>query len=406
MGRRGGRAAAWTAAICAAAAVVVIGFRLQWWQAVARNAGVSWTWVERISWIFGIVGVVAALWHMTRSGNAVVHSSAVSRGPALETGSMPPRPVSGEQSRPALTPPDTSVTVVGGPTSSALDGPTTSAGESQASPAREPGDERYGNTVASIGLAGAGLLLLFGLVSCLPVTDHPGQPAPARIGNCPLPPGEVALVVGGRANSASPRVTDEIGRALRQAFDNAERTTIVGVDGDPAIAFQTTPDPGAAANTTNRRFRQEDFVKGLTTAVTRVRSQEPQADVLGAVRVAADVVGRESTVIIMDSGLQTVEPLNLGHPQTFEQPPGTLVGRLQQQGLVMDLTGRTIIFAGLGDVAAPQPPLGSTKREHLRQLWQTYADQAGASCTAFVSQPVNGRTGGDIAAPPSVDIVR
>jgi hypothetical protein len=84
-------------------------------------------------------------------------------------------------------------------------------------------------------------------------------------------------------------------------------------------------------------------------------------------------------VIIIDSGLQTTEPLDFGDGLLGDDPK-TIVSYLSTHGELPSLAGRHVDFVGLGWTAAPQPTLGTTYQNALVQTWEDIASAAHASC--------------------------
>jgi len=92
---------------------------------------------------------------------------------------------------------------------------------------------------------------------------------------------------------------------------------------------------------------------------------------------------------MVDSGLQTVDPLDF-RQEFLTASPTDISNWLKVNGLLPDLAGRTVLLAGLGDTAAPQPALNDALRRGLVAIWRQIAREAGASCVATVTAPAVG----------------
>ena len=117
------------------------------------------------------------------------------------------------------------------------------------------------------------------------------------------------------------------------------RFTIVDVDGRPLVRgqrhFRTDAGNGIAAEDD-----QNAFLNGLGNAVTQVRA-EPEVDVLGALDLAGRSVqgNRPGTVVLVDSGLSTVAPLDFRQPGLLDAPVGETVEFLRANDALPGLQG-------------------------------------------------------------------
>ena len=91
--------------------------------------------------------------------------------------------------------------------------------------------------------------------------------------------------------------------------------------------------------------------------------------------------------MLIDSGLQTVTPLNFAREQLLNADPDAVVSQLRAAGELPDLQGRTVILDGIGYTAPPQAPLDEDQRNHLVELWQQIAYAAGAKQVQIITTP-------------------
>lgn len=205
----------------------------------------------------------------------------------------------------------------------------------------------------------------------------------------------VALVVGARSNSPAPALTSAVATVLNSAVDASKTVTLVRLDGQPKIVFSQAPVPGGTALSRDRN-RQEylttlnRILAGTAQAATDIRAQVPQADVLDALALAASTVPVGGDVIVMDSGLQTTEPLDF-RTGLLSDDPQPIVELLRQVGELPDLHGRHVYFTGLGWTASPQPQLSIADRSKVIKIWNQIAKAAGASCVA-IDQAVSAKS--------------
>ena len=217
--------------------------------------------------------------------------------------------------------------------------------------------------------------------------------------SCPVPVGPLAFAVSGRSNSPEPglpqAVQDATVSVLTRAVDEGyePRVTLVNVDGRPTSAgsdtFSTDAGNGIAAEDD-----RNNFTNGLGEAVTGLRAQTPEVDVLSALDLAGRSAGggsnRPGTVVLVDSGLSTVAPLDFRQKGLLDAPAAETVDALRANDALPGLQGETVILAGLGDVAEPQAALSPSQRQSLVALWTAVATAGGASCVAVVDEPRGG----------------
>lgn len=229
--------------------------------------------------------------------------------------------------------------------------------------------------------------------------------------SCPVPVGPLAFAVSGRSNSPEPglpqAVQDATVSVLTRAVDEGyePRVTLVNVDGRPVSAGSETFSSDAGNGIAAEDDRNQ-FLNGFGEAVTGLRAQTPEVDVLTALDLAGRSAGgnRPGTVVLVDSGLSTVAPLDFRQRGLLDAPPAETVEALRANNALPGLQGETVVLAGLGDVAEPQPALSPAQRSSLVALWTAIATAGGASCVAVVDEPRGGDAPSDAPAVSIVDV--
>ncbi|UOZ11333.1 OmpA family protein [Amycolatopsis sp. WQ 127309] len=235
-------------------------------------------------------------------------------------------------------------------------------------------------------------VVLPALVACGSGSDAVA-PVAAQTGQCQAA-GPLAVAAGGRAGSPQPILPEQVGRIVQAAVatvpDHTEgpKVSVVSVDGRPE-ATATATFYSDANNTPNLDNDRAGFVRKFATAVSSVRAKVAEADVLGALAVAARATGDGAgTVVLVDSGLQTVAPLDFRQPGLLDADPGEVAGALGDA--VPDLRHKTVLLAGIGDTAAPQEPLDTARHSQLTELYKAIAKAGKADCVAVLPEPHNG----------------
>jgi OOP family OmpA-OmpF porin len=239
-------------------------------------------------------------------------------------------------------------------------------------------------------------------------SGHNGSPpSSGAMPACLVPQRPVALAIGVRSNNPMPYLPTSIGNLVDTAISAHQTVTFVRLDGNPAVVFSQAFGP-QGSNTETRQVEYNDYIDnvreilaGTSQPATDIRAQTGQANVLGALAVAAGEVPAGGDVVVIDSGLQTVEPLNFAD-DLLSADPQTIVDYLRRGSELPDLSGKHVYFFGLGWTAPPQPSLGINYRKKISQIWTEIADAAGASCVAIDPTP---NTQAAVPGLPAVSIV-
>jgi OmpA-OmpF porin, OOP family len=230
-------------------------------------------------------------------------------------------------------------------------------------------------------------------------------------GSCSLAVGApIALAIGARSNDPVPTLTASVKTALSSAVNAKKLVSIVRVDGSPTAVFSQAYTP-TGANSEAQKEDYDDYVSnlngilaGTSNPATDVRAQVPQADLLDGLAIAGDElrgVGGGNLVVI-DSGLQTVDPLNFTTGLLADDPQ-TIVSFLKNADELPDLKGLSVEFSELGFTAAPQPSLGIADQAKVAQIWTAIATPAGASCVLVDPSPPTTKTA--LPGLPAVSVV-
>lgn len=263
---------------------------------------------------------------------------------------------------------------------------------------------RRGGTAASLLVLAAAVLTGCG---------QPAGPVRAAAGEavgCPVPPGPVAVAISGRANSPAPVLPPSGEQVVHGAVDAVPigevgpPISLVEIDGRPSlVASAAFSSPAEFPQAVDRD--RETFLADFRAAASAVRATEPEADVLGGLAIAARAArdgAAAGTVVLVDSGLSTVPPLDFRQPGLLDADPGEVVEFLDSTGAVPDLRGLTVLLAGIGDTAPPQPPLDVARQAALVELWSGIARRGGADCVGAASTP---RGSAAVTGVPPVGIV-
>jgi OmpA-OmpF porin, OOP family len=257
------------------------------------------------------------------------------------------------------------------------------------------------NFICLFRAAGIGVLLTstVTVTACSPSSSSSAVPGTCMT-NADAP---LALVIGERSNVPDPSLPTNVTNQLLQAAANGGRQiSVIEIDGRPRISSWTP----FTSNAGNPAARSQDLTTYLSDNYAPIEAGEfhaqvAQANVLAALDMAAEAAGPNGNIIVVDSGLQTVAPLNYQNSNLLMSPASDVVTFLRQQNLLPDLGGRHVLLDGFGYTALPQPTLDEPERNNLVSQWEAIVT-AGGGCVTVDSLPT---TAPEISGMPPVGIV-
>jgi OmpA-OmpF porin, OOP family len=208
--------------------------------------------------------------------------------------------------------------------------------------------------------------------------------------DCMTPGAPVALAIGARSNSPTPNLSSSDSNLLTSAVNANRQITVVRLDGAPQSVFDQAYEPNGA-NPGAQRKSYDDYVNNLngilagsSGSATDIRAQAGQANDIQALDVAASDLQHAGggDLLMLDSGLQTMAPLNFTTGLLGDDPQ-TIASYLKGANELPPLQGIHVEFSGLGWTASPQASLGIAYQKKMVQIWTAIAYAAGASCVAI-----------------------
>ncbi|QFZ23817.1 OmpA family protein [Saccharothrix syringae] len=181
--------------------------------------------------------------------------------------------------------------------------------------------------------------------------------------------------IGVTASANEPRVelTGTAADRLATAFENGDTRVVVyleGAEAGTAYSDEVYPADGDAA---------ADLVSRVNGQLARIGGTSDRLDPLSVLSDMASAEG-PALLVLHSSGLQTTDPLDLTRLGLDLDVP-EVVASVPDDALP-DLTGKDVVFAGLGQVAGAQRPLPPAAQDALVRLWLGICARFGAkSCT-------------------------
>lgn len=220
--------------------------------------------------------------------------------------------------------------------------------------------------------------------------------------HCPKQPGSgLAIAVGRRANSPDPNVPTEVKRRIATAMQDCATITVVRVDGRPSVVGALAFSTGARTDQ-NLQIDKTAFLNRVGALINSATALQPEANDLQALSVASGAAGPGGTVVLIDSGVQTADPLDFRKNNLPTRRAAAVVDALKQQRLLPSLSGRSVVLDGIGYTAAPQDALASKDQTFLIDLWRGIVSAAGAANPLVLNEP---NTSGSKVNAPSVSVV-
>jgi outer membrane protein OmpA-like peptidoglycan-associated protein len=125
-------------------------------------------------------------------------------------------------------------------------------------------------------------------------------------------------------------------------------------------------------------------------------------DQLSALQQAARATPPDGVVVLVDSGIQTVAPLDFRKDDLLEADPAEIRAFLDKNDLLPKLKGMAVLLVGIGNTALPQDRLDQRTQDNLIAIWKAIATGGGASCVETLTEP---NTQPAVTAVPAVTTV-
>lgn len=199
------------------------------------------------------------------------------------------------------------------------------------------------------------------------------------------------------SNFLSERKIDEM---ILQAGVAHSRWRFVTVSEDPVISEVHITKESTAVTQEQLEFDQKRNAKKIKEEHSTFTTNAPEADILGALNLAANWLKDEpkenpKLCLVIDSGIGTSGKLSFLQPGLIDSAPLTITEQLANLGVLPDLSGVEVIFAGIGATADPQQAPGETQVEKIRYLWETIVISGGGEIdivnSRFTSQSVGSK---------------
>ena len=231
--------------------------------------------------------------------------------------------------------------------------------------------------------------------SCAACGETPRQTTTVRIG------------VTASANEPRVALTRTVVDRLAEAVDRGVTRVVVyrqGEDSGGAYVdedFTVRDGNDVESDSALRELGFEQNLNRLTGLLGQLGGTGADLDPLSVLADMASAPGA-AVLVLHSSGLQTTDPLDLTRIG-LDLDVAAVVASVPDDA-VPDLTGKDLIFSGLGQVVGDQPPLPPAAREALVALWLGICAKFGANSCTHDTEPVPGGASIGRGEVPTVEV--
>ena len=198
---------------------------------------------------------------------------------------------------------------------------------------------------------------------------------------------DLAIISGYHSNAPVPALqSDTVTGAIVNSTASYGSACVIVNDGAPYVAADfTIKAPAEALSATKRQEIAQEQAAQILSVLSQSVAVTPEVDTLASFTLAVrSLQGGQGKpyIVVMDSGLATAGYMDFTC-NLLRADSQTIIDYLKETQALPDLTGISIIWVGLGDVAGIQTPLTPSALESLRRIWTDVLYAAGAESVEF-----------------------
>lgn len=196
----------------------------------------------------------------------------------------------------------------------------------------------------------------------------------------------VAIAIANTAN-AKPISTSIpiIQDTIVNCAENYGTVSIINVDGETELVFVEDLDiEDRFKNASPARLKADARSKAsyVMSCLNQVNAKNPEVDFLEGLRIAGTALRSlddsytSRSIVCCGTGLGTTGYLDFRN-NLLNADPEAIVEQLKEREALPDLTGITVYWVGMGQVAAPQEKLLPKQVKNLEAIWKAVVEAAG-----------------------------
>lgn len=160
--------------------------------------------------------------------------------------------------------------------------------------------------------------------------------------------------------------------------------SVVTIDGNPELVAADSYDIPEQYKSAPKEKLKTDARSNATNLITFMENEvanDAQVDYLEGLRIAVRSLNslegyNSKTIVVIGTGLSTQGTLNFQNNLLSAEPEAVL-DLLEEKNEIPDLTGMTVVWQQLGDVAAPQQSLTQSQKACLQEIWGGIVERGG-----------------------------
>ena len=201
-------------------------------------------------------------------------------------------------------------------------------------------------------------------------------------------PLHLAVIIGAHANAPRANTSVMYDAVLEACTHSGSTISIIVNDGAPYASVVTVPETKSGLSAEKYQAIAKERTEQILELADGMLAKTPETDLLSAVALAGRQLeaedGGRKELIIIDSGLSTMPPLDFSESLLEGVAPENVTELLDEQRALPDLQGiDSVRFFNVGDVAAPQARLTEANRKMLMEIWDKILTKAGAEEIKF-----------------------
>lgn len=190
----------------------------------------------------------------------------------------------------------------------------------------------------------------------------------------------LAIIVGAHQNAPKQSLDQASVEEIRNsiAYQTLNYASVITSDGAPRVAFSSLfIEKNPPANKAEAEKKADIGIARIRSTIDAITPSAPGDNLLKALELTSQIptYGSTLTIMVLDSGLQTYEPLTFQSGLLEQDASAVTTCSLDKSHLIelSRLQGSRVVFIGLGDVVEPQSPLSSTAKSNLAKIWTNIA---------------------------------
>lgn len=208
----------------------------------------------------------------------------------------------------------------------------------------------------------------------------------------------LSIILGAHSNSSVLNIESLRDSLTELCSEGGNTVTLILADGQPSVILPTEETEEIPSFRTSSKIEDivEKRVEAIMSAASQARAKYEESDLLGAISLASRDLQKynkedsDRKIIILDTGLQTVAPLDFSTVDIGSLSAESIASALQEEAAIPDLSGVEVIWH-MTDTAAPQEELPPSARSNLKEIWASVLTAGSASGVEVVEElPVDG----------------